>query len=766
MAYDASDYDLAGAFEEIERELIDSMMRNMKRHQNWEQEEGFNWTQWQVEQLRDLERYRKANKDKFPKEFEKLNDLISEAITQARATGQADQEVAILEAIQMGWLKGKRPDADVAGRFFRQNDRKMDALIKATTKDMEKAEYAILRKADDEYRKIVYKAVVIANTGGMTYDKCIDMATKDMRRAGLQCVEFKNGARHRLEDYADMVVRTVTKRAYLTGEGEKRREWGISTVIVNKRATACPKCLPWTGKVFIDDVWSGGRAGDGKYPLLSSAMAEGLYHPRCKDSHTTYFPGISTADDKWTKKELENLEKANRAEAKQQQAERQAKSHERQAVFALDPEEKKTQEALAEQSQKQAEIEAEKYAKIVEGYEDEAIPRQSVDMAERRRRRLAERRVSMQAETISEGIDFSAMTRDELESYIQDNLQTEFTGLQGANTDYIREAAKVMSEFESRFGGSIEGLKIQFGGTPAGVYAKYDDATKTLLLKKTGSIEKYEESLRKENARFRAKWHKDQDYHATDTYSGTIWHELGHAVDIESGQEYSRRLSATSALDKASVKVSAYAGSTQNIRATRRSEAWAENFAAYMDVGKNKKKVPDSIKDMIDGISFERKGNKERLSLLGKIQTGGRETGGRKYLPFDPSNPRDIKAADAYRKISREYDAERIAGSTNFTVEEIIAIKRHIFFDKHKLYDDYGPVVPDYDIAIAWKRLQQGKPEPRDILLLQHELLESQLEKEYNLDLAGAHALANKQYNWEAEMFKLFGEEGEPYGIL
>ena len=51
-------------------------------------------------------------------------------------------------------------------------------------------------------------------------------------------------------------------------------------------------------------------------------------------------------------------------------------------------------------------------------------------------------------------------------------------------------------------------------------------------------------------------------------------------------------------------------------------------------------------------------------------------------------------------------------------------------------------------------------------MLLQHELIESQLAKEYNLDLAGAHALANMQYNWEAEMLKLFGEEGESYGLL
>lgn len=65
------------------------------------------------------------------------------------------------------------------------------------------------------------------------------------------------------------------------------------TVILNKRGNACPLCVPFVGKVFIDDVWSGGSRLDGSYPLMSEAIKQGLYHPNCKDSHTTYFPGIS-----------------------------------------------------------------------------------------------------------------------------------------------------------------------------------------------------------------------------------------------------------------------------------------------------------------------------------------------------------------------------------------------------------------------------------------------------------------------------------------
>lgn len=125
---------------------------------------------------------------------------------------------------------------------------------------MEKAETAVLRMANDQYRKVIFNAQVYANSGAGTYEKAVDMATKDFIAAGLNCVEYANGSRHTLADYADMAIRTASKRAYLQGEGQKRQEWGISTVIMNKRGNPCPKCLPFVGKILIDDVWSGGSS--------------------------------------------------------------------------------------------------------------------------------------------------------------------------------------------------------------------------------------------------------------------------------------------------------------------------------------------------------------------------------------------------------------------------------------------------------------------------------------------------------------------------
>ena len=207
----------------------------------------------------------------------------------------------------------------------------------------------MLRMSNDRYRQVIFNAQVYANMGAGTYEKAVDMATKDFLRAGINCVEYKNGSRHTVEDYTDMAIRTAGKRAYLTGEGEKRKEWGISTVIMNKRGNPCAKCLPFVGKVLIDDVWSGGKQEDGPYQLMSEAIAQGLYHPRCKDSHTTYFPELDNGDDTPTKEEKKEVIDNYNQEQKANYCKTEANKLDRMAKYSLDPDNKKMYQARADE---------------------------------------------------------------------------------------------------------------------------------------------------------------------------------------------------------------------------------------------------------------------------------------------------------------------------------------------------------------------------------------------------------------------------------
>lgn len=206
--------------------------------------------------------------------------------------------------------------------------------------------------------------------------------------------------------------------------------------------------------------------------------------------------------------------------------------------------------------------------------------------------------------------NFDKMSHAELVKWADSNLKTTFDGMKGANNDFVREAVKTVATFENKMGGTIDGLTVKFGGTAGNAYAQYDAATKTLMLKKTGSLKKIEERMEEANARFRAKWKVDKDYHAITTYDGLVYHELGHAVDHDMGQKLSKMLGADDALYAKAVNVSGYAGARASLGAPKASEAWAENFAAYMAGGANAKKVTDEVKEMIESYFRTKKAEK------------------------------------------------------------------------------------------------------------------------------------------------------------
>ena len=152
-------YDIGEALDRIEEELIASMIRNMGRHRIEEIKEEKEWTMWQAEQLKSLRAYRQDNKEKFSGRFSAINEKIEEAIRKSYAAGGMHEERKIFRAAMKG-AKLRQSMNPLTGRFFQLNKEKLEALIKATKADMLKAETAILRMANDQYRKAIFNAQV------------------------------------------------------------------------------------------------------------------------------------------------------------------------------------------------------------------------------------------------------------------------------------------------------------------------------------------------------------------------------------------------------------------------------------------------------------------------------------------------------------------------------------------------------------------------------------------------------------------------------
>ena len=270
---------IAEFFQEIELLLISSLKRNLQRHREWERDEGFQWSAWQAEKLREIERFRKENRE-IVREFAPVIDAETEALMREQFQEGREQVDREIEAMPLG----KRPRP----KFFRVNDKKMEALINEIQNTAQTAESAALRLMDDVYRKTILKAQTTLSVGAVTPQQAVDMAVKDFLAQGINCIEYRDGRRVNIASYAEMALRTAATRSYLRGEAARRAEYGIDTVLVSQYGACSETCLPWQGRAYIDDVWGDfqgeksstmGKSRNGKwYPLLSVAVKNGLFH--------------------------------------------------------------------------------------------------------------------------------------------------------------------------------------------------------------------------------------------------------------------------------------------------------------------------------------------------------------------------------------------------------------------------------------------------------------------------------------------------------
>lgn len=282
------DREIAQIYRDMELYLIESMQRNLARHLAEEADAGLRYPQWQAEKLKELKRCQRENRQIISSRTRGLSDRVSEHMKAELRQGSKHELKRYKKALGKGYKSAKA----MRKSFFKVNDRKINGMINALQNDLGAANTAVLRMMNDTYRQTIFRAGMYASNGVMTETQAYDMAVKDFLERGINCIEYRDGRRVNIADYASMAVRTANQRAYMVGEGEFRKSIGETLVIISHHATACKLCRPFERKVLIDDVYSGGKPGDGDYMLLSEAMKLGLFHPRCRHGLGTYYPEL------------------------------------------------------------------------------------------------------------------------------------------------------------------------------------------------------------------------------------------------------------------------------------------------------------------------------------------------------------------------------------------------------------------------------------------------------------------------------------------
>lgn len=340
--------DIAKFFEEIEMRLVASLKRNLSRHKQEEKDEGFEWSAWQAEKLRSVDRFRKENADIVGEYTEVIDKDTRELMQEQFREGEKLAEETIEKTL--GTDAPKKLSTEPVPQFFGVDSNKVDSLIQDITTLEKNVETAALRMTDDVYRQTLHRTQLALSTGSMTLEQAIDISVKDFLDKGINCIVYKDGRRVNIADYVRMALRTTETRAKLQGMSKRARELGYDTVLVSQYSMCSDTCLPWQGRVYIEDMfvlWDGeveerdngelwGKSHYcGKwFPLLSTAVHKGLFHPNCRHSITVWIEGVSVLPAKLDGAEVK---KKSALEQQQRRLENEVRKAKRLVEGALDP---------------------------------------------------------------------------------------------------------------------------------------------------------------------------------------------------------------------------------------------------------------------------------------------------------------------------------------------------------------------------------------------------------------------------------------------
>ena len=355
--------DIAGIvkiFEEIEQRLVQSLKRNLSRHKDEEQEYEKNWSAWQAEKLRSLERFRRENAA-IMQEYTEQIDSETRQIMQ----DQFDEGVNGVDVPPAVPVEEAPAEVSPEPQFFGVDTTKVNKLIEDISYLEKNAETAALRMTDDVYRQTVNRVQLAMSTGSMTLQQAIDTAVKDFLDQGINCIVYRDGRRVNIADYVRMALRTTATRAALQGKSAKYKALGYDTVQVSSYGMCSKTCEPWQGRIYIEDtfsMWDGevqeypdgilwGKSGYcGKwFPLLSSAIEKGLFHPNCRHTILLWRDGDPLPESV----DNTDIERRYKLEQQQRALEREIRKAKRKVEGFTDPANVKKAKAELRQAQKE-----------------------------------------------------------------------------------------------------------------------------------------------------------------------------------------------------------------------------------------------------------------------------------------------------------------------------------------------------------------------------------------------------------------------------
>ena len=356
------------AYEEVEAKILSNLKRTFEKYiqnHNISEMDDIGWGRFEAEAIKGLKEFKIENKKVFLEYRSKISKMSKDYFE----TLYLEEQKTINDELTKMANKGFINMVDV--EMGKIDTRGMKTLLNDyATKQGQLQEIALLRVPADKYKKIILSSHIYRQTGESLWE-CVDMATSKFCQNGITTIQYANGANVNISSYSEMAIRTTGIRVRNQSDSDMRDEWGVPPLVICSSYGACsPKCLPWQGRIYYDDVYSTQENKgyeDIQYTRLSEAIDGGLFHPNCRHNISTYIEGMDLP--RQVDRPATEIEDIYKQEQKQRSIERELRKTKRLKESCLTEEEKtkynKKINSLNKKMKNHIETTNEKYGKEV-----------------------------------------------------------------------------------------------------------------------------------------------------------------------------------------------------------------------------------------------------------------------------------------------------------------------------------------------------------------------------------------------------------------
>lgn len=193
------------------------------------------------------------------------------------------------------WLDAGLRAPAVSASFAKLHEAAVQVIAANMVESLSDATSYVGRAVRDEWRKASLEAIAQELTTGETGKQAKRNLQNTLAEEGLSAFKDRAGHVWRLDDYAQMVIRTTTAETTNTGTMNQLRSMGYDLVRMTEHRGSCSMCAPYQGRVYSV---SGRTPG---YPALSEVpgFAGGYQtlHPNCRHRVGPYVPELDPDRD-------------------------------------------------------------------------------------------------------------------------------------------------------------------------------------------------------------------------------------------------------------------------------------------------------------------------------------------------------------------------------------------------------------------------------------------------------------------------------------